>query len=292
MRKRIATKRSAERETWRQEKRELGAPQRQAPAPWALTLPPPQMRVEKTNAEKRALRAEAEAAKTLACAELAAAKQVEQLEAAAAEREPLVTRIADLGFALGQSESGRATAEHTARILAEQIPSLSTRYQTTAGALGKAEAQVGLLVARGTELEVLLTAKAGEAEALRSATFAAEERQATALNALRGCEDSLANSHARCTALDTSDREQARTIAALKTELESAGQSSAVTEAEITTLRDELSRRPPIDVIKELDVENLLQRNMQAAAAMGQLLAWQSNHQPRPTKADNANMYN
>ena len=235
------------------------------------------MRAEKANAEKRALRAEREAEKSLAMAETAAAKHVEQLEAASNEREPLITQIAEITYALCQSEAGRASAEHTMRILSEQIPALSTRYETTVGALGKAESQVSMLIARGSELEVMLTSKAAEAEALRGAAFAAEERQSRALNALRGCEDSLANSHARCQALDTTDREQARSIALLKTEVESAGQTIAVNEAEVTVLRDELSRRPPIDVIKELDVENLLQRNVQAAAAMTQLLAWQSS---------------
>jgi chromosome segregation ATPase len=247
------------------------------------------MRVDKALAEKRALRAEAESAKCLAMAETASVKQVEQLEAAASEREELIKKIDALSFALSQSESGRASAEHTMRILSEQIPALSTRFETSAGALAKTEAQVSLLVARGAELERLLTSKAAEAEALRGAAIAAEERQASALISLRGCEDSLANAHARCQALETTEREQTRTTEVLKRELETAGQARAISEAELTSLRDELSRRPPIDVIKELDVENLLQRNMQAAAAMGQLLAWQSSHVPKPVAGLDAN---
>ncbi len=131
----------------------------------------------------------------------------------------------------------------------------------------------------------MLTFKAEEAEALRGAAVVAEERQAAALVSLRGCEDALAAANARNTAYETSERELSKAVSALTDEVELTGQSKAVAEAEIATLRDELSRRPPIDVIRELDVVNLLQRNTQAAAAMGQLLAWQQSHEARPLAA-------
>jgi hypothetical protein len=106
----------------------------------------------------------------------------------------------------------------------------------------------------------LLTEKDAEAQALRAATVNAEERQAAALVSLRGCEDALAAANARNTAYETSERELQKAVNALTIEVETSGQAKAVGEAEIATLRDELSRRPPIDVIRAWPSLHSLQR--------------------------------
>lgn len=107
-----------------------------------------------------------------------------------------------------------------------------------------------LVPATTLPLQRLLTSKNEEAEALRGAAVFAEERQAAALVSLRGCEDALAAANARNAAYETSERELQKAVEALTVETETGGQEKAICEAEIATLRDELGRRPPIDVIR------------------------------------------
>ena len=243
-----------------------------------------QVRGEKALAETRALRAETDAAKARAMMAVATTAQNEQLEGAAAAVAAAKGAAEALEAALALSEAARKSAEENNLLIAESVPALSIRYETTAGSLAKSEAQVAIVLQRSTELEVrrrclrrrrthdfydhdsltppspfpptpislqrLLTSKNEEAEALRGAAVFAEERQAAALVSLRGCEDALAAANARNSAYETSERELQKAVEALTIETETSGQEKAICEAEIATLRDELGRRPPIDVIR------------------------------------------
>jgi hypothetical protein len=240
------------------------------------------MRAEKSVSDKRAMRAEAEAARERAASAAAQAVAAAQLEAAAEERGRLAGAGEEAAAAIARLSTELATARSNLRLLDDQLPDMANRLERGAGALARCETQLGLTAARSGELERLLVAKGAEAEVLRASAVAAEARQRSALGTLRGVERELAEANARCGALGSAEAEGARVVAALQGEVEALSQSAAVACSEVSSLKDELSRRPPIDIIKELDVENLMQRNMQAAAAMHQLLAWQSAHASQP----------
>lgn len=123
-----------------------------------------------------------------------------------------------------------------------------------------------------------LTQQTKMAEDMRSLAHEAERKEQEATVRAKALEEELAEWHARAKSLEHSQKQQERSISQLNADLETVGQQLATSEREVTQLRDELARRPPIDVIKNLDVENLLQRNVQAAAAMHQLLAWQEQN--------------
>ena len=71
---------------------------------------------------------------------------------------------------------------------------------------------------------------------------------------------------------------QGAASASVRETVEALTQQLAAAEREIAPLREELARRPPIDILRTLDVQNLLQRNAQAATAMQSLLEWQQQH--------------
>ena len=240
------------------------------------------MRAEKSVAEKRAAKAEAEAGRERAATSAAQAAAAAQLEAAADERGRLVAAHEALAASASRTEAELSTARANLRLLDDQLPDMANRLERGAGALARCETQLALTAARSAELERLLVAKSSEAEVLRGSAVAAEGRQRAALGALRGVEAELAGANARVATLSTAEAESARGLAALQSEVEALSQGAALAAGEVSSLRDELSRRPPIDIIKELDVENLMQRNMQAAAAMHQLLAWQAAHASQP----------
>jgi len=242
------------------------------------------MRAEKAAAEKRALRAESEAGKERAASAASAAAHAQQIEALSEERAKMVAEIDSLTATLTSVSSELATSKHNLKILDSQLPDLASRLERGAGTLFRVEGQLSLTQKRSSELERLLVGKTEEAEVLRNAAVLAEGRQRNLLVQLRATEKELAEANARATALSSTEKASEKTLEGLTKELEALGQANASASAEISTLRDELSRRPPIDVIKELDVENLMQRNMQAAAAMHQLLAWQNSHAPNPVR--------
>jgi chromosome segregation protein len=240
------------------------------------------MRAEKSAAEKRALKGETEAARERAASAATAAAAAAQLEAAVDERAALTAAAEALSALNARQATELATAAGHLRLLDDQLPDMANRLERGAGALARCETQLGLTQARSGELERLLVAKGSEAEALRGSAVAAEGRQRAALTAVRGLEKELAEANARIGTLRSAEAEAARACAALQGELEALSQTAAVQCSEVSALKDELGRRPPIDIIKELDVENLMQRNMQAAAAMHQLLAWQQQHSSQP----------
>jgi hypothetical protein len=65
---------------------------------------------------------------------------------------------------------------------------------------------------------------------------------------------------------------------------EAVGQAAATAQREAATLRDELARRPPIDIIKELDVENQMehlvrQETLQALLLVREIMVVQIMYQ-------------
>jgi chromosome segregation ATPase len=243
------------------------------------------MRAEKAASDKRALAAESEAARERAAAAATAATAAAQLAGAAEERARITGELEAAGAAVERLSTELGLARGNLRLLDDQLPDLANRLERGAGALSRCETQLALTAARSGELERQLVAKSAEAEVLRGSAIAAEGRQRSALGALRGVEKELAEAHALIGTLRSSEEDGERGAQALQAELAAVSAASAAQCAELSSLRDELSRRPPIDIIRELDVENLMQRNMQAASAMHQLLAWQQQHASQPVSS-------
>lgn len=208
--------------------------------------------------------------------------------------------------------------EVKAALLAEldrAIPELQKKADAAGATAAKAVAQKEAAIRRANELERLLADKAGEADELRAAAVAAEARMTAAIARVKGLEDDAAVARARVAAVERTDAALEAEVARLAAEASAAGQRAAAGEAELQQLKDELAKRPPIDIIRQLgawgggapraraggprsrprhppcspparappaDVENLMQRNMQAAAAMHSLLAWRDAHEAHP----------
>ncbi len=204
------------------------------------------------------------------------------LEAAAEERRKLSAALEAVRAELGSTQAALSASAANLRLLDDQLPATATRLEMVSGSLTKTEATLAATQQRAGELERLLGAKSAEADALRGAAVLAEERQRAALEGMRRTERALAEANARVGSQGNELRMLGATAAGAAAEVERLGQEKAVCVAEIATLKDELARRPPIDVIQELDVENLLQRNVQAASAMQRLLAWKAAHAPQP----------
>lgn len=165
------------------------------------------LRGEKAAAEARAMRAEAEAGKVRAMMAAAAAAHVEQIESAGAALGAAKGAAEALELRLAQSEAGRASAEQNNALIAEAIPSLTIRFETTAGALAKTEAQVSAVLARSATLEV----RAQRGRAVRAA-HASSQRPSTLLptttthNVDSGCSRSRRRRRRRCAARPSSPR--------------------------------------------------------------------------------------
>jgi chromosome segregation ATPase len=244
-----------------------------------------QARAEKREAEKRAIRAETDADVARAAAAEAKAAADRALERAREERADLSARLQATEEALESTSSKLGMTEENVVSLEESNAALQHAADVADSNAAKTALMRDAALKRGGELERILAAKAAEAEELRAAAVAAEAKEAATAARARSLEDSLADAHARIGALESSEAAAGKSLGDVTRDFGDLAQRKAEADAEIATLKDELSRRPPIDIIRELDVSNLLQRNMQAAAAMEQLLKWQKEHAPQPLAA-------
>jgi len=225
-------------------------------------------------AQARADRAEGEAADAkvtaVAAAQLrekALAKTRElqdELEAAGAIIEGLRTEVAAQAANLAECDDG--------------IEELQYRAEAAHSAAAKAAHHKEVAVSRSGELQRALTAKTFEADSLREEAVSAQRKEREVSHRAKKLEEEMAQSHARVVALEHTESTQEGAIRQLTAEVEALTQQLAAAEREIAPLREELARRPPIDILRTLDVQNLLQRNAQAATAMQSLLEWQQQH--------------
>jgi hypothetical protein len=237
-------------------------------------FPPAQLREEKDTMQKRTDRAEMDAAK--ARASEAAATQVLQ---------SAYDRARDFQDALSTSQA--AVANLQSEILARDVSlaeldgaviDLQRKLDASQNACAKAVQHREHAMREVSRLQALLTDKCAEADTLRAEAVTAQRKEAEAKSRAKALEEELAQWHARSNTFEQDNVLQERTLKELTSQIETLSQQVAEREQQVTQLSDELNRRPPIDVIRQLDVDNLLQRNVQAATAMQQLLAWQEQH--------------
>ena len=215
-------------------------------------------------------------------AEAAAADAKVTAVAAAQLREKALQRArelqSELDAAVGASEALRTDVEAREAALAEAdgaVGDLQRRLDSALSAAAKAVHHKEAAVKRGAELQAALQDKTFEADSLRETAVSAQHKERETGAKAKHLEEQMAQSHARVKALEHTEQAQEARIAALTADVESLGQQLAAAEREIVPLREELGRRPPIDILRTLDVQNLMQRNSQAAQAMQGLLEWQ-----------------
>ena len=158
------------------------------------------------------------------------------------------------------------------------IDDLQRRLDASLGAATKAVHHKEGSIRRAAELQNLLTEKTFEADSLREAAVSAQHKEREVSIRAKSLEEEIAQSHARVKALEHTEKHQDSRILSLTADVEALSQQLAAAEREIVPLRDELARRPPIDILRTLDVQNLMQRNSQAAAAINGLIEWQQRN--------------
>jgi chromosome segregation ATPase len=224
-----------------------------------------QRRTDEAEADAAQARAAAEAAAGVRDTAFARARQLQDtLSTTDAEVDRLKTEVANRDAHLAELDVG--------------FSDLQRRIDAAQSATSKAVQHREHAMRKVAELQDLLTSKTAEADSLRSEAVTSQRKEAETRARGKALEGELAQWHARANALEGTTTLQQKSVVSLTADIEATSQQLATAEQEITTLRDELARRPPIDVIRQLDVDNLMQRNMQAAAAMQQLLAWQEAH--------------
>jgi len=158
------------------------------------------------------------------------------------------------------------------------IDDLQRRLDASLGAAAKAVHHKESSIRRAGELQSALTEKTFEADSLREAAVSAQHKEREVSIRAKALEEEVAQSHARVKALEHTEKQQDSRILSLTADVEALSQQLAAAEREIVPLRDELARRPPIDILRTLDVQNLMQRNSQAAAAIQGLMEWQQKN--------------
>lgn len=158
------------------------------------------------------------------------------------------------------------------------IDDLQRRLDAALGAVTKAVHHKESSIRRAADLQNALTDKTFEADSLREAAVSAQHKEREVTIRAKSLEEEVAQSHARVKALEHTEKQQDSRILSLTSDVEALSQQLAAAEREIVPLRDELARRPPIDILRTLDVQNLMQRNSQAAAAIQGLMEWQQRN--------------
>ncbi len=243
--------------------------------PCCAPTTPTQLRDQKDELQKRTDKAEADAATARASA-AAAAEVREKTYARQLELQDIISRreqeIASLRTDVLARDAQLAEIDSA---FTEMQRRMDASQSATAKAVQHREAALQQIA----KLQQLLTEKSDEADGLRSAAVTAQRKESESHRRSKTLEEELAQWHARANTFEHATGDQERTISTLTSQVEALGQQLAERELETSSLREELARRPPIDVIRTLDVENLMQRNMQAAAALQQLLGWQEQQQ-------------
>jgi len=233
------------------------------------------LREEKDQLQKRVDKAEIDAAKARA-SETAA---TEVLQLARAHSDELQSKLDTSEITVAQLRAQVKDRDINLAELDGALVDIQRRLDASQNACAKAVQHREHALRDVTRLQALLTEKTEEADTLRAEAVNAQRKESEAKSRAKSLEEELAKWHARANAVEHASSVSEKSVRELTEAVEGLNQRLAEREVEISTLRDELARRPPIDVIRALDVDNLMQRNMQAAVAMHQLLSWQQDQQ-------------
>jgi len=244
------------------------------------TLPPPQLpsthlrtrspqaRTAREAAEARADTAEADGNAARAARDDALAARDDALAVARQMRGRL--EVTELALQRAQAEGETRAAALLDLQEAVRAATLRAEQVESTVAVLKGERDAAMRRAAGLERDVM---RAGsEGESLRTATAVARDAQTDAEDRFKQSAEHLALATGRLAALEHAAQQDAAHISALDAAVAAERDGRIAAESEVGRLREELARRPPLDILRQLDVESLMQRNLQAAAAMQSLL--------------------
>lgn len=173
-----------------------------------------------------------------------------------------------------------------------QFNAVAVRAEAAEAATRASDHQLEAAQARAAALQRDLAAAQAEGGRMSGLAAGADAAASAAERRMRALEMELAKAHAHIGAVEGSltevqvrgrvvmmGRIALRSATSLQTRAERIAEEVSVerngritAEAERDAALEELARRPPLDSIKELELESLLQRNMEAAAAVQLLL--------------------
>jgi chromosome segregation ATPase len=237
------------------------------------------MRASRDAAEGRAESAESDASIARTAQNEAFVARDDALYAA----RQLRSRLEVVELALQRTQ---ADAEYRARAIDElqagvtaSIKRAETAEAATTGAILEKEAAQK----RAGALEREITRVGADTDSVRVTLATVGQKHTDADSRARDLAELLALAQSKLEASEHSLEQDASRIASLERSNAIERDNRIAAEAEVTRLRDELSRRPPLDVLRSLDIDSLMQRNLQAAAAMQSLLQFVNPHQRSST---------
>ena len=229
-----------------------------------------QVRKERYAAKERATASEQAAI----LARAAAAEATAARDGALAQVQELRVRVEELQRSNHALRAENEGAEASVRQLGERAQELATQLEAAAHTTALAVREKEAALARAGQLESELALRTSEANRL---TYVATEAGTHATDCeirMRQAQDALAQVKGTTGALQRAAAEASRRADAAETALEKERSARIALDAEVTLLREELSRRPPLDSLRQLEIDSLLQRNMEAAAALQSLLEY------------------
>jgi chromosome segregation ATPase len=133
---------------------------------------------------------------------------------------------------------------------------------------------------RSSDLERTVTRQRSDIESLKTERAAADVEKTEAVTRSLELEEILARVTGRVSALEHNVQHDSERCQRMERSLADERDARISAETEVVRLREELQRRPPLDVLKQLDIDGLMQKNLQAAAAMQSLLNFAQSSQP------------
>lgn len=202
------------------------------------------------------------------------AEAVTARDAALAAAASLWGRVDELQRSFAAARAEAETGDARARAAQERYVAAAARAEEAEQAASAAGKGRDAAAARAATAEATSTRCASEGDRL---AFQAAEAGAHAVECerrMRSAQDELAQVRGTVGALRAAASDAVRRADAAEQAAERERAARAALETEVAGLRSELSRRPPLDTLAQLEIDTLLQRNMEAAAAMQALLAY------------------
>jgi len=203
-----------------------------------------------------------------------------QAEAAATRDDALAaarslrSRLEVTELALQRAHADAETRSHAVDEFGATVREVALRAEGAEAAASMARAERDAAVRRAASCEREAARAASAAQEVQRGVDAAETGRSAAEARAKETGAALADTAARLEACERAAEATAARAGALEAALSAEREGRVAAEAEVLRQRDELARRPPLDVLRSLDIDGLLSRNLQAAAAMQSLLAF------------------
>lgn len=243
------------------------------------------VRTSQDAAEARAETAESDVAMARAAQSEAVIARDEALAMARTLRSRL--ELAELAVQRAQADAeARSAALDDMRSTLTAIVLRAERAESTVVSLASERDDA---LKRGATLERELTRSITTCDDLRTVTGNATQSLRDADARSRDLSERLSEATGCVAALQHAAEEEGARMVGLERACAAERDARIAAETEVARLSEELSKRPPLDALRALDIDSLLHRNLEAAAAMQSLLAFaaasQAMHASLPTSS-------